>query len=140
MPPRRTPLRRSALARTTRVLQRRKRLNPVSASKRREIRESRPIVAAVLERDGGCVLRNHTALAGPCRGDLAAHHLRKQSKERGGWTLDNLVACCWFHNCVWIESNDSLAWGLGLVVKHGETTALAWSAMRTAGLAVGGVS
>ena len=117
---------------------RRSRLKPMSAKKRREIRESRPTVAEVFARDGyGCVLRRHQHLTGECQGDLQPHHIRKQSKRSGDWRPQVLVTTCWFHNCVWIEGNGVAAREIGLRVSDGDTLAEAWERMRTAGLAVG---
>lgn len=110
----------------------------VSPKRRAERAAAQPVVDAVMARDCGCLLRHHTHLAGPCAGPLTPHHLRKAWKA-SGWTVDNLVVLCATHNG-WVERESSKAWGLGLVVKNGETTGLAWGAMRNAGLPVGSVA
>lgn len=126
---RRTPLR----SRTR--LARRKTLLPRSA-KARALRDAAdPVVAAVFDRDGGCVLRSRPDEAGECFGGPTPHHLLKAS-QGGGWTVDNLVTLCRFHNG-WVEDRPEHAWQLGLVVRRGETTALAWQRMRNYRLAVG---
>lgn len=126
---RRTPLTRGGpLARTP--------LAKISPRKRRELRESRPVVQAVFDRDGACILRGHAAVAGPCFGGMTPHHLRKQSAERGGWSLDNLVTLCAGHNDGWVEDHPPVARRLGLVVTRGETTRDAWDRMVAAGLPV----
>lgn len=116
-------------------LQRRSRLAPVSPRKRREIRESRPVVEAVKARDRHCVLRFHQALVGRCSWGLTAHHLVKQSRRRGGWTYWNLVTLCAWHN-EWVENFPRLAHRMGLVVKAGEDVWSAWDRMRANGMPV----
>lgn len=133
---RRSPLKRGKpLVRRT-PLARGGALRPVSAKRRRMRRAADPVVAAVFERDGGCVLRNHSHLAGPCFGKPRTPHHLVKAWQGPGWTVDNLVCLCSFHN-EWVEDEADLAWGLGLVVRNGETTAAAWTAMRHAALAIG---
>lgn len=122
-------MKRSAMPRPTKPMRR------VSLKAARERRAADPVVAAVYERDGGCVLRGHQHLAGPCWGQRTPHHLIKAWK-RPAWTVDVLVTLCVGHN-QWVEREPDIAWGLGLVVRNGETTAEAWSAMRNHGLAIG---
>jgi hypothetical protein len=124
LPPRRKPLARSGW------LNRGKSLNRRSKRKAREIRESRPVVAAVRERDGGCVLRDVHA----CWGPLDPHHLRKQS-QGGKWTEQNLVCLCRAGNG-WVEDHPRAAHHLGLVVRDGEPVWWAWDRMVRADLPV----
>lgn len=141
-PPRRlTPLRaktelrsKSRLKGTSRLSRRRTVLQRSAIAKAKR-RAADPVVAAVFERDGGCVLRTRTDVAGECFGSPTPHHLLKQS-QGGRWAVHNLVTLCSHHNGTWVEGNPDKAWGLGLVVRRGETTAHAWQAMRAAGLAV----
>ncbi|MGH9249767.1 MAG: hypothetical protein ACRD0W_09675 [Acidimicrobiales bacterium] len=121
-------------------LTRSKGINRMSPKKRREIRESRSVVAQVLERDGGCVLRSRPDLAGPCFGEIHVHHLRKQSKRRGDWRHRAIVGCCDHHNGTWIEGNPIEARRLGLVVSDGDILSEAWRRMRTYGLAAGALT
>lgn len=117
---------------------RRARLRTRSRQAARARRKAQPVVDAVYERDGACLLRSYPRrLVGPCFGArLTPHHLRKQSAERGGWTEDNLVTLCAAHND-WVENGEpDLAHALGLVVRNGETTFDAWERMLAAGLPV----
>lgn len=120
------------LSRTGPESKRRKALRPVSDRKRAERDAADPVVEAVYRRDYGCVLAGYRA-AGACVGSLTPHHLMKQSAQRGGWTLDNIVAACVGHN-TWVEDHPDEAHALGLVVRRGETTADAWDRMRAAGI------
>lgn len=115
---------------------RRTELRSRSKRKDKEIRDSRPVVAAVFERDEACVLRSRTDVAGECFGYLTPHHIVKQSRRRGFWVPENLVALCSFHND-WIEGNRLVAESLGLVVREEWELRQAWRDMRAAGLALG---
>lgn len=108
------------------------RLRPVSDRKAAERAAADPVVEYVFRRDLDCVLARHRP-AGRCVGAPTPHHLRKQSAQRGGWTRDNLVTLCVGHN-TWVEDHPTYAHRLGLVVRQGETTAVAWARMRIAGL------
>lgn len=129
---RNTPLPRgdSKLARTGR-------LRPVSRRKAKERRQAEPVVQAMYKRDHRqCALRFLRPETGDCMGPSTPHHLRKQSKERGGWDLDNLLTLCARHND-WVENGDpALAYRLGLVVRDGEDVYQAWDRMVAAGLPV----
>ena len=132
-PKRRTPLKAGkGLARGTSQLKRTGRLKPMSDKRRAEHDASRPVVAAVLARDGRCLLAGHSE-AGRCFGHLTPHHLRKDG-QGGAWTLDNLVTLCSSHNDTWVEQNRPAAHRLGLVLDRGEATDDAWARMRAAGL------
>lgn len=109
----------------------------VSARKRREIRESRPVVEQVFGRDGGCVLATRTDVAGECFGELTPHHIVKQSRKSGLWVPENLVSLCSHHNGTWVEGNRRAAEAMGLVVRERWQLHQAWRDMRAAGLAVG---
>lgn len=109
-----------------------------SSRKAKEIRDSRPVVADVFERDGGCVLRGHSDVAGACFGEpRTPHHLQKQSRKRGEWTHRGLVTLCSFHNSTWVEGWPNEAKRLGLVVNDTIDPREAWTRMRTHRLAVG---
>lgn len=136
-------LRRTSLVRHTELahggsqLTRKTRLRPASKKKRKVRREAQPVVDAVFERDGACILRDHAHLAGRCFGEpKTPHHLRKQSAEPGQWPLDGLVTLCSFHNGDWVERNSDEAHALGLVVRNGESVYDAWARMVRAGLPV----
>lgn len=127
-PKRKTPLRGTSSLRRKRTLLQR---SAITKARRRAVQ---PVVDEVFQRDGGCVLRTRTDVAGKCFGHPTPHHLRKQS-QLGRWTVDNLVTLCAHHNG-WVEDEPRKAWGLGLVVRQGESYAQAWAVMRNAGLAV----
>jgi hypothetical protein len=107
-------------------LQRRTRLKPMSDRRRAEHDASRPVVRAVFERDGGCVLARYVgpATVPACFGALTPHHLRKKS-ALGEWTRRNLVTLCSSHNN-WVECQPALARELGLVIRDGDTEHGAW--------------
>lgn len=116
-------------------LTRTKRLRYRSTKKARELREGEVVVAAVFERDGGCILRS-TSVAGPCFGEsFTPHHIRKEG-QGGKRTAANLVTLCSHHN-EWVESNRRPAERLGLVVRRDDELRQAWRDMRLHGLAVG---
>lgn len=54
----------------------------------------------VWDRDGGCVLDGEVDT--PCAGRPTVHHRRKAG-QGGSWSMENLVAMCWFHNVEDIE-------------------------------------
>jgi len=108
-------------------------LRRMSAKKAKEYRESRPIVAAVLERDGGCVLAGLDW--GPCFGDHSGHHIKKQSAG-GEWTPWNLVRLCCAHQAA-VEDFPDAAEAQGLVLRRGLTEGDVWRRMYAAGLRVG---
>lgn len=90
--------------------QRSKRLNPVSAKRRAGSQDRRTAVAEAFERDGHrCRLLGYSR----CFGPLTPHRLKKGSAG-GGYTLDNVVALCQFHNGM-IEDEPILAESLGMV-------------------------
>ena len=110
-------------------------LRPISARRAEARADAEPLVQAVYRRDGGCVLRLHTVVAGGCWGGLSPHHVRKAG-QGGEFSQLNIVSACCGHNG-WVERNRRLAWALGLVLNHGEDIEDAWGRMRAAGLAVG---
>lgn len=131
---RRTPLRRGApLARSAGLV----RSAPLRArSAKREALRPAELAAtqAMLDRDGHrCLLSNYGV--GPCSGRLTPHHLTKAWKG-WDWSLDNLATLCELHNG-WVEDAPDVAWALGLVVRHGETTADAWARMAARGITSG---
>jgi hypothetical protein len=91
----------------------------------------------VLARDRDCLLAARTDqnrwLAGPCFGLLTPHHLLKAS-HGGPFSPANIVVLCARHNG-WVEDVPVLAHSLGLVVRSGETVALAWDRLAEHGLA-----
>lgn len=116
-------------------LRRGKPLARMSKKKRAELRESRPVVAAVMERDGGCVLRRHQHLTGDCFGEETPHHLLKASAG-GRYEARNLVDLCEGHQS-FVEDYPADARRLGLVATRTIPLTEAWARMRSAGLAVG---
>jgi hypothetical protein len=70
---------------------------PFKSAKRADRRpvEER-LFAAILERDGGCVVAGELWVDDEphvCEGPDTPHHRRKQSAQ-GGWTMHNLVVLC----------------------------------------------
>lgn len=98
----------------------RSRLRPVSA-KRLAQRPANAIVREyVFARDTRCVLWGHPDVP-PCHGaPLTPHHLEKAWKG-SGFTPENLITLCAFHNDIWVEGNPDDAWEMGLVVRNGDT-------------------
>lgn len=130
--PRRTPLRRGSPLRRSRLA----RLAPMSAARRAELVHRDAIREQVFTRDGHrCLLEHRPDLGGGCRGRLTPHHLQKAS-QGGPYTLTNLVTLCGHHNG-WVEDRPIVAHSVGLVVRAGETVALAWQRLRAAGLVEG---
>jgi hypothetical protein len=113
---------------------RKKPMRQRSERKRQELAESRPVVAEVLERDGGCVLRTRTDEWGPCFGDLTPHHTHKASAG-GQYTAVNLVTLCAGHNGA-VEDYPDAAKAFGLVVNGAIDHAEAEYLRRSRGLVV----
>ena len=129
-----TPLSRQsgALARRTGAGLRRTPLAVVSPRRRAEAEHRGIVWEAVLSRDHYCLLSRHPGAAGRCRGRLTPHHLQKAG-QGGPFTVGNLVVLCAGHNG-WVEDHPRTAHALGLVVRAGETVALAWQRLRDRGL------
>jgi hypothetical protein len=111
---------------------RKKPMRQRSERKRQELVESRPIVAEVLERDGGCVLRTRTDEWGPCDGPLDPHHLLKAA-HGGEYSLTDLVCLCRLHNGA-VEDHPAAAKAFGLVVNGAISHAEAAHLRRARGL------
>lgn len=126
----------SRLQRHTRLKRGLKPMRYRSAKTAAERADAQAVIDKVYARDGGCLLAGHDddPVVGPCRGVLTPHHLRKDG-QGGAWSPGNIVTLCAGHNS-WVEDHPVEAWTRGLVIKNGETTAEAWEAMATAGLAV----
>lgn len=91
---------------------------PRESRKRREaVKSHRAIREAVFARDR-YLCRMPIAVGGPCVGPLTPHHVRKAS-QGGGYTVENLIALCRFHND-WCEDEPDIAHRLGFVKRAGE--------------------
>lgn len=118
----------SELARTG-PPERHTRIKPVSDKRKAGKADRRREVAAAFVRDGwtlvvvageehwvgGRCIPKDRGMPGECFGKLTPHRLRKGSNQ-GGYTEDNVVASCAFHNGD-IENRGNLAKALGLVVR-----------------------
>lgn len=109
------------------TLERRTRLRRVSPKRKATTAARAEVWEQVQARDRGCLLDGHHGAHQPCRGGLTPHHLQKAS-QGGPYTVENIVALCAFHNG-WVEDYPLTAHVLGLVVRQGETPALAWYRM-----------
>lgn len=138
---RRTPLARgeSQLARSplarTGGPERRAPLAPVSAKRKAGGPERRAITEAVFSRDRRCLL---APLAGrrvpPCFGPPTPHHIRKAG-QGGGWTMQNIVKLCAFHND-WLEWHDGIIFGVpaGLICLRDSDLNACWDRLIRHGL------
>lgn len=121
---RRAPLRRTgSLGRRTPL--KRVAIRQISAKRAAASSSRRSAVAEAFQRDGWvlvagewvggrCIPRERGAPGG-CFGKLTPHRLRKGS-NLGGYTTDNVVSSCAFHND-WIEDQPKAARELGLVIR-----------------------
>lgn len=118
---RRTPPRRTTELARTAWRRKPRRLSP----------EQRRVRAQVLARDGDCVLRSDIG-AGECLGKLEVHHLVKAWKKPPyePWLL---VTLCSRHN-TWVEDHPLVGRVMGLVVREGDSIAVAWQRMHQRGL------
>lgn len=95
------------------------RLSPSSRKRLEDLGRRAEVRSAVLERDGGCLLHLSRTLNdgtwGACRGDLTFHHLKKAS-QGGGYTEENGVTLCIYHNDL-VEDRPDDAVRLGLVIR-----------------------
>lgn len=93
------------------------RLSPTSKKRLVELRGRPAVRAAVLERDGGCLLHLGRELNdgswGPCFGGLTYHHLKKAS-QGGEYTIENGATLCAHHNDL-VEDHPTRAASIGLV-------------------------
>lgn len=125
LPPRRKPLARSTkpIPRTSPKRSTRKSSAPARSSRSRTTPapdRKAEIRAELFQRDRVCRLRGVPG-AGKCHGPLTPHHRRKGG-QGGGYTLDNLVALCAWHNDE-LEADADLALlgrTMGLVLKRGD--------------------
>ena len=83
----------------------RRRLNPISAKRRREKSDRDRVREAVFARDKGCRLYGQGV--GPCMGEPTFHHIKKASAG-GEYSVDNGAQLCSYHNGA-IESNTNVA-------------------------------
>ena len=103
MPPRRTPLTRTAPPTRSTPL------SAQSARRRTASAQHRDITDAVMLRDRGCVAR-----VVPCGQRLDPHHVWRQS-QGGPWTDWNLIVLC--EACHrWVHEHPLLAWSHGWLV------------------------
>jgi hypothetical protein len=95
----------------------------MSVRRRSELAERRQVVADVIRRDGGCLMRESAPddPSGACRGPLDGHEVLP--KGRGGDWLDrdNVVTLCRLHHD-WVHGNPAKAERLGLL-KRSQVTA-----------------
>lgn len=94
-------------------------MRAVSERRYSEFEVRAAIRAAVIERDGGCVLALEPGV-GNCQGRDTVHHILKEG-QGGPFTMENLVCLCWFHNG-WVEDNPNEAEARGLVRHWWEAT------------------
>jgi hypothetical protein len=128
-PARRTPLAPGVGLGRSGGLKRGKPLPSISARRLADLPSRAQIRAMVFERDGQrCLLAGRRSVPA-CHGRLTPHHLRKAA-QLGPYTMSNLVTLCVHHN-EWVETSKGAAPAhlLGLVVRTGETSDIAWERM-----------
>ena len=103
----------------TGYLRRTGRLAAVSEKRKNGMDDREEVRAAVLARDGGCLLHLSRALNdgswGPCMGGLTFHHLKKASAG-GAYNEENGATLCVHHNRM-VEDRPDDATRLGLVIR-----------------------
>ena len=92
----------------------------MSKKRRSELAERRQVVADVIRRDGGCLMRDTypDAPDGACGGPVEGHEVLP--KGRGGDWLDreNVVALCRFHHD-FVHAHPAWSERVGLLKKSG---------------------
>lgn len=104
---RKTPMKRGTVALKRSKL--RLQGHSTSAQLKREIQAT--LRAAVILRDGGCVLRMYPE-AGPCSGPLQGEHLNSRTHMHTFADLRNLVCLCQRHHIFWKPQNSRHYWEL----------------------------